>query len=134
MGAPVHCIRRALDLRESGRCGAEIIECSRGTVSGRVERNERNSPNDARRVATIAPPLKMLALYQTKLLTGRIPELEMIVTAHEAALTRERTLRAEAESERNAMLSSTFWRMTAPMRRAVNWLRRLRPGQLGFGS
>ena len=66
--------------------------------------------------------------------TGRIPELEMIVTAHEAALTRERTLRAEAESERNAMLSSTFWRMTAPMRRAVNWLRRLRPGQLGFGS
>ena len=66
--------------------------------------------------------------------TGRIPELEMIVTAHEAALTRERTLRAEAESERNAMLSSTFWRMTAPMRRAVNWRRRLRPGQLGFGS
>jgi hypothetical protein len=53
-------------------------------------------------------------------------ELETIVAAHEAVLAREQTLRAQAESERNAVLSSRSWRMTAPLRRAVERLRRIR--------
>jgi hypothetical protein len=57
--------------------------------------------------------------------TDRIRELERVVAATEAALARERTLRAEAESERNAVLSSTFWWITTPLRQAVDRLRRV---------
>src|SRR6266508_4064744 len=56
---------------------------------------------------------------------GRIRELEKVVAANEAALARERRLRAKAESERDAVLSSTFWWFTAPLRQAVDRLRRV---------
>jgi hypothetical protein len=66
---------------------------------------------------------------------ARIRELEIQVDAiAEAAAAQAIELQTRADAERNAMLSSTSWRMTAPMRRAVNWLRRSRSGQLGFGS
>jgi hypothetical protein len=54
----------------------------------------------------------------------RIRELEGALSAERVAAV----ARIQAESERNAMLSSTSWRITAPLRRAVNWLRRFRSG------
>jgi hypothetical protein len=39
---------------------------------------------------------------------------------------RERALRAQAESERDALLSSTSWRMTAPLRQLIDRIRRPR--------
>jgi hypothetical protein len=41
------------------------------------------------------------------------------------ALAHERTLRIEAEAARDAILASTSWRLTAPLRRSINWMRRL---------
>lgn len=41
----------------------------------------------------------------------------------ETELAIERTQRLAAESERNALLSSTSWRATAPLRRLVDWIR-----------
>jgi len=63
--------------------------------------------------------------------TDRIRELKRALSAEEWAVSAERVAavaRIQAESERNAMLSSTSWRITAPLRRAVNWLRRFRSG------
>jgi hypothetical protein len=63
--------------------------------------------------------------------TDRIRELKRALSAEEWAVSAERVAaaaRIRAESERNAMLSSTSWRITAPLRRGVNWLRRLRSG------
>jgi glycosyltransferase involved in cell wall biosynthesis len=56
--------------------------------------------------------------------TDRIRELERTLRAERVAAV----ARIQAESERNAMLSSTSWRITAPLRRAVNWLRRFTSG------
>src|SRR5262245_39430 len=42
----------------------------------------------------------------------------------EVALAREHALRAQTESERDALVSSTAWRLTAPLRWVVNRLRR----------
>src|SRR5262249_11444981 len=60
--------------------------------------------------------LEIMAAHEAALVRER--------TTHEAALVRERTLRATAESERDAVLASTTWRITAPLRRAVDRLRR----------
>ena len=59
---------------------------------------------------------------------ARIGELEKVVAANDAALARERRLRAKAESERNAVLSSTFWWITTPLRQAIDRLRRVTLG------
>ena len=56
---------------------------------------------------------------QVVALQKQVIELQMKAGAEQAAA-------AAAESERNAMLSSTSWRITAPLRRAVDRLRRLR--------
>jgi hypothetical protein len=48
---------------------------------------------------------------------------EAMRAAHAEVLEREKVLRARAEAERDAMLSSTSWRMTAPLRRVVNRFR-----------
>jgi hypothetical protein len=44
-------------------------------------------------------------------------------TAHAEALERENMLRAQAEAERDAVMSSTSWRITAQLRRVVNRFR-----------
>jgi glycosyltransferase involved in cell wall biosynthesis len=53
-------------------------------------------------------------------------EKERLLRATHAALERERALRAQAESERDALLSSTSWRMTAPLRQVIDRIRRPR--------
>jgi hypothetical protein len=53
-------------------------------------------------------------------------EKERLRRAAHAALERERALRAQAESERDALLSSTSWRMTAPLRQLIDRIRRPR--------
>jgi glycosyltransferase involved in cell wall biosynthesis len=70
----------------------------------------------------------------------QVLELQTMFDAERSAATdmfRELERRAEsdlreserrAESERNAMLSSMSWRITAPLRRAIDWLRLFRSG------
>jgi hypothetical protein len=41
------------------------------------------------------------------------------------ALKREQTLRTQAEAERDAVLSSTGWRIAAPLRRVVDRVRQI---------
>lgn len=53
-------------------------------------------------------------------------EKERLLRAAHEALERERALRAQAESERDALLSSTSWRMTAPLRLVIDRIRRPR--------
>ncbi len=61
--------------------------------------------------------------------SAQVLELQTRADAERSAATdRIRELERRAEWERNAMLSSTSWRITAPLRRAVNWWRRLRSG------
>jgi len=60
------------------------------------------------------------ALEREKVLHARE---EAMRTAHAQALEREQMLRAQAEAERDAVLSSTSWRITAPLRRVVNRFR-----------
>jgi hypothetical protein len=61
--------------------------------------------------------------------SAQVRELQTTFDAERAAATdRIRELERRAESERNAMLSSTSWRITAPLRRGANWWRRLRSG------
>jgi len=49
-----------------------------------------------------------------------------VCAAHDAAFAREHALRIKAESERDAVVSSTSWRMAALLQWAVERLRRLR--------
>jgi len=60
------------------------------------------------------------ALEREKVLRARE---EVMQAAHAQALERENMLRAQAEAERDAVLSSTSWRMTAPLRRVVDRFR-----------
>jgi hypothetical protein len=60
------------------------------------------------------------ALEREKVLRARE---EVMQAAHAQALERENMLRAQAEAERDAVLSSTSWRITAPLRRVVNRFR-----------
>ena len=60
------------------------------------------------------------ALEREKVLHARE---EAMRAAHAEVLEREKVLRARAEAERDAMLSSTSWRMTAPLRRVVDRFR-----------
>ncbi len=53
-------------------------------------------------------------------------EKERLLRAAHEALERERALRVQAESERDALLSSTSWRMTAPLRQVIDRIRRPR--------
>jgi glycosyl transferase family 2 len=58
--------------------------------------------------------------------SAQVLELQRTFDAERAAATDKiRELERRAEWERNAILSSTSWRITAPLRRGVNWWRRL---------
>src|SRR5947207_11173629 len=48
-----------------------------------------------------------------------------MIAAFEAMLSREQTLPVRAEAERDAILASSSWRMTGPLRRLVDRLRAL---------
>ena len=48
-----------------------------------------------------------------------------MIAAFEAMLSREQTERLRAEAERDAILASSSWRMTGPLRRLVDRLRAL---------
>lgn len=77
------------------------------TQAGRQAVFGRQPPNDEHTTAT-APPAP-----------GTDSELATLQAAH-AALHREC---AELAAHRDALLASTSWRLTAPMRMAVSWLR-----------
>jgi hypothetical protein len=89
---------------------------------------------DALAQAAAAQVLELQTMFgaERSAAIDRIRELnKRALSAEEWALSAERVaaaVRIRAESERNAMLSSTSWRITAPLRRGVNWLRRLRSG------
>jgi glycosyltransferase involved in cell wall biosynthesis len=89
---------------------------------------------DALAQAAAAQVLELQTMFgaERSAAIDRIRELnKRALSAEEWALSAERVAaaaRIRAESERNAMLSSTSWRITAPLRRGVNWLRRLRSG------
>jgi len=53
---------------------------------------------------------------------AQVLELQTTFDAERSAVIRE------LERQRNAILSSTSWRITAPLRRAVDWLRLFRSG------
>ena len=48
-----------------------------------------------------------------------------MIAAFEAMLSREQTQRLRAEAERDALLASSSWRMTGPLRWLVHRLRTL---------
>jgi hypothetical protein len=69
-------------------------------------------------------------LARERTLQAEADALRQQVEAHKAAHEREQVPRAEhaeLEAEHNAVLSSTCWRMTAPLRQAFDRIRRFWP-------
>ena len=101
-----------------------VSDATRGAADERIRQLENQL--DALAQAAAAQVLELQTMFDAErsAATDRIRELERTLRAERVAAV----ARIQAESERNAMLSSTSWRITAPLRRAVNWLRRFTSG------